>query len=169
MTHLYSCRHDGDQYRITKFDSDLEVVSSYLCTPTECECPAGQRPMCRHREMLPWFVNRPAIGTGEYFDFDRGGWVMVFPDNWRNIARAANIEITELPRMSQQIETTFVYTTNEPPLAITGAEFYAPIGKPDLPEGVTAIGLDDPELVHNAIADAVGEPRLKRQRRFRWR
>jgi hypothetical protein len=30
------------------------------------------------------------------------------------------------------------------------------------PKGVTVIGLDDPVEVHNAIADAVGEPRIER-------
>lgn len=72
---LYNCRHDGDQYRITKFDDSLNVESSYLCTIADCECPAGVRPMCRHREMLPRFISRQAIGTGWMFDYDRGGWV----------------------------------------------------------------------------------------------
>ncbi len=34
---LYSCKHSGDQYRISKFDDDLNVQSSYLCTETECD------------------------------------------------------------------------------------------------------------------------------------
>jgi len=74
MTILYNCRHSGDQYRITKFD-DGEPSSSYLCTETECECPAGVRPMCRHREMLPRFIHRAAVNTGWWYDYDRGGWV----------------------------------------------------------------------------------------------
>jgi hypothetical protein len=32
------------------------------------------------------------------------------------------------------------------------------------PEGVTVLTLDDPEAVHNAIADALGEPRLQPKR-----
>lgn len=28
-----------------------------------------------------------------------------------------------------------------------------------VPEGVTIIGLDDPKLVHDTIADAIGEPK----------
>lgn len=76
MTFLYSCRHDGDQYRITKLTDSLEVESSYLCTFDACECPAGEkRGRCRHMEMLPQFVARGAIGTGWMLDFDRGGWV----------------------------------------------------------------------------------------------
>jgi hypothetical protein len=75
MAILYSCRHDGDQYRITKFDEDFNIESSYLCTIADCECPAGVRPMCRHREMLPKFLSREAVGTGWMYDYDRGGWV----------------------------------------------------------------------------------------------
>jgi hypothetical protein len=75
MAILYSCRHDGDQYRITKFDEDFNIESSYLCTVADCECPAGVRPMCRHREMLPKFLSREAVGTGWMYDYDRGGWV----------------------------------------------------------------------------------------------
>ena len=72
---LYNCRHSGDQYRITKFDSDMNPEGSYLCTLEECECPAGVRPTCRHRQMLPKFIARSHVGDEWFFDFDRGGWV----------------------------------------------------------------------------------------------
>lgn len=82
MTFLYNCRHSGDQYRITKFNEHYEPVegSSYLCTVQECDCPAGQRPMCRHREMLPRFLQREKVNTGWMYDYDRGGWVQAFDD-----------------------------------------------------------------------------------------
>ncbi len=75
MTSLYNCKHAGDQYRITKFDAHMNVEASYLCTEKECECPAGQRKRCRHREMLPRFIQRGTVGTEWCYDFDRGGWV----------------------------------------------------------------------------------------------
>lgn len=75
MTSLYNCKHSGDQYKITKFDQDFNVESSYLCDLNLCECPAGHRPSCRHRQMLPKFIQREAIGTLWFLDFDRGGWV----------------------------------------------------------------------------------------------
>ena|SRR5882762_7120998 len=113
MTILYNCRHSGDQYRITKFDSDMNPVSSYLCSFEECDCPRGPHPTCRHRQMLPMFINRQHIGDEWFLDFDRGGWVQMGPE-WA------------------------------------------------LPEGVTMIVMDSPDRVvdvHNAIADAVGEPK----------
>lgn len=125
MTILYSCKStinadDSLAYRITKFDDDHNVESSYICTATTCECPAGVRPACRHREMLPMFLHRGAVNTGWMYDYDRGGWV----DMGDGLG-----ELTPLP------------------------------------EGVEMIGLDDPVGLHNAIADAVGEPEAKLYRK----
>lgn len=75
MVSLYNCKHSGDQYRITKFTSDFDVEASYLCDLHSCECPAGHRPKCRHRDMLPKFIAREAVGSNWFFDHDRGGWV----------------------------------------------------------------------------------------------
>ena len=134
MTILYNCRHAGDQYRITKFDDYMNVESSYLCTERECECPAGHRPMCRHREMLPKFIGRKTINTDWFLDYGRGGWVQM------------DIDPTIDPLPGPEI----------PPPAI---------------EGVTMLTLDDPREVHNAIAEAVGEPEaiLPAPRRYRRR
>lgn len=129
MTHLYNCRHDGDQYRITKFDADLNVEASYLTTLSHCDCPAGERDTCRHRQMLHRFLARNAIGTDWFFDHDRGGWVQ---------------------------------------MALPGAEpggHREQASVPPLPQGVTMVSLDDPRTLHNAIADAVGEPRIDRRGR----
>ncbi len=76
---LYNCHHSGDQYRITKFDSDMSVVSSYLCSLEECDCPRGSHPTCRHRQMLPKFIAQQHIGDEWFLDFDRGGWVQMGP------------------------------------------------------------------------------------------
>ncbi len=75
MTTLYNCHTDGDQYRITKFDSLGNVESTYLCTVDECECPAGFRPSCRHRHMLPRFIAKEAVNSFWFYDYDRQGWM----------------------------------------------------------------------------------------------
>jgi len=80
MTILYNCRHSGDQYRITKFDSEMNVVSSYLCSLEECDCPRGPHHTCRHRQMLPKFISRQHVGDEWFLDFDRGGWVQMGPE-----------------------------------------------------------------------------------------
>lgn len=135
MPILYNCRHDGDQYRITKFDEDMNPQASYLCTIEECECPAGVRPTCRHRQMLPNFLARGHVGDEWFLDFDRGGWVQMGQE-WSQHESAQ--------------EDTFGYS---PAMTALG-----------IPEGVTMIVLDHPDKVvdvHNAIADAVGEPEAK--------
>lgn len=125
MTFLYSCRHDGDQFRITKFDEHLNVESSYLCTALECECPAGSRSRCRHREMVPLFIHRGTIDSGWFLDYDRGGWV----------------------QMQDDPEPETFETLDDLANAID-----------PLPDGVQMFTLDDPLQIHNAIAEAVGEP-----------
>jgi hypothetical protein len=108
MAILYSCRHDGDQYRITKFDEDFNVESSYLCTVADCECPAGVRPMCRHREMLPKFLSREAVGTGWMYDYDRGGWVdqrwMIEEPTVRELEEQTAIEALPLPPLPESVQ-----------------------------------------------------------------
>lgn len=57
------------RYYITKF-VDGEVESGYECTEYECECPAGSRPSCRHRQMLPEMLARQVVNTHWFWDFD---------------------------------------------------------------------------------------------------
>lgn len=73
-------------YRITKFDDNLVPVSSggqyssYILIPSGddpsiylCGCPAGSRPSCRHRDMLPAFLAHPdRIDSNWFLDFEPG-------------------------------------------------------------------------------------------------
>lgn len=74
---LYNCKHAGDQYRITKFDSDANVEASYLTDGIECDCPAGVRPTCRHRKMLPLFKASKGTNGNMFYDFDAGTWLEI--------------------------------------------------------------------------------------------
>lgn len=66
-TELYNLHADGFQYRITKF-IDGDVIASYLLTESTCECPAGSRDTCRHRQMLPGMLNAGIINTHWFYD-----------------------------------------------------------------------------------------------------
>jgi hypothetical protein len=77
MTTLYSLRTDGDQYRITKF-VDGEPEGSYLTSERECECPAGHRATCRHRQMLPQMLAHGIANTHWFMDWDRSGSIVDF-------------------------------------------------------------------------------------------
>lgn len=71
---LYSLRthidaEGRDSYVITKF-VDGEVESSYNLTRSACSCPAGHRPQCRHRTMLPQMLNEQIVNTHYFWDHD---------------------------------------------------------------------------------------------------
>lgn len=65
---LYNAKTEGHSLRVTKFDSDLNPESSYLTTSELCECPAGVRSTCRHRQMYP--ILRTIADKNEFWDFD---------------------------------------------------------------------------------------------------
>lgn len=71
---LYTAKKANGGYRISKVTDDLEFESSYITTEDSCECPAGHRPSCRHREMLPDFLARGRVGTAWMLDYDNGQW-----------------------------------------------------------------------------------------------
>ena len=70
MPTLYYLRTDGPNYRMTKF-LDGNPAGSYLVTATTCQCPAGTRPTCRHRQMLPRLLALNLLNTPWFWAFDR--------------------------------------------------------------------------------------------------
>lgn len=70
---LYNAKTEGSSLRVTKFDSDLNPESSYLTTRSECSCPAGSRPKCRHREMYMALLEIADSGT--FLDHETGDYV----------------------------------------------------------------------------------------------
>lgn len=76
MTSLYSLRSstDRDAYVITKFDRDYNVESVYAVTLKECDCPRSHKTGCRHRTMLPLFIQTGHIDDGWFLDFDTRQW-----------------------------------------------------------------------------------------------
>ena len=71
---LYNIKSTSSGYRITKFDNDLNPESSYLVSLSECECPQGSRPTCRHRKMLPGFIDKWRVDTNWFYDYERQSW-----------------------------------------------------------------------------------------------
>ena len=84
---LYNMKteNNGD-LRITKFTDDLEPEytngkqSSYITSRDACDCPAGHRPTCRHREMLPAFVSTARVDTAWMYDHDNETWYYYDPN-----------------------------------------------------------------------------------------
>jgi hypothetical protein len=71
---LYNVKRIEEAYEITKFTDDLDVESSYITSRSTCECPAGVRDSCRHRQMLPEFIHNERINTGWFLDWDNKRW-----------------------------------------------------------------------------------------------
>ena len=77
--HLYNMKSTpSGALAITKFDLDLNPESSYEITNTPsgyaCTCPQGHKAKCRHRTMLPYFIERKAIDTDYFLEFDTKIW-----------------------------------------------------------------------------------------------
>lgn len=66
---LYSLRTADSAYAITKF-VDGEPEATYTTSRDACTCPAGARPTCRHRQMLPQMLNAQLANQPYFWDFD---------------------------------------------------------------------------------------------------
>lgn len=78
---LYNCKASGSSYRLTKFTNDLEVEASYLTNGRECDCPAGHRPVCRHRIMLPRFIAKNATAGQWFHNYEHQQWIRAAADD----------------------------------------------------------------------------------------
>jgi hypothetical protein len=107
---LYNLKSADGQWRITKFTNDLEVESSYLTSVTECECPAGTRPSCRHRTMLPRMLNVGAEDSEMFYDFDHDQFLEPLNDS----------EDTQ-PAIVSPLEDSSEHSALSPPVTYEGA------------------------------------------------
>lgn len=104
---LYNMKADGDHWRVTKFSADLEVESSYLVSAEACDCPAGHRHTCRHRQMLPMFEQKGATRGQSFLDFDRKVWLPAICDDEQSpssleptlVARSSDVTASEIENM----------------------------------------------------------------------
>jgi hypothetical protein len=71
---LYNMKENGSGYQITKFDEDLNPEATYSTGDVSCNCKAGGRPTCRHRQMLPLFQVTARVNTGWFYDFEGENW-----------------------------------------------------------------------------------------------
>lgn len=69
---LYNAHGSGHTLQVTKFDDDLNAEASYNVSDSTCDCPAGGRPTCRHRQMLPLLRRR--MNTAWFWNHDYERW-----------------------------------------------------------------------------------------------
>lgn len=154
---LYSLRSADGEFRITKFDHDLNPESSYIVAHDGCECPQwqGRGVMCRHMKMLPLMKDR--LDTPWFYCYDDGKWY----------DPTGQAEEHEISRSIDRVNAMRPYVRHAGDSVVEGPTSDAPTDldllKANPPEGVTIIGLDNPETLHNTIAKAIGEPPIRRR------
>lgn len=149
---LYNCQHSGDQYRVSKF-VDGNVESSYLTDGQECNCPAGVRPTCRHRQMFPELLS--ILNTHWFLEFDSRTIVDLsgVPKNYYDEFAPAPTEQTVEPAPNN-IRVGGPESSHDLAIDLMAKDITP------LPTGVQVFTFGDPATLFNAIADAVGEPRI---------
>lgn len=93
----YTCRPDSasGKHRLTKLDADFNVEASYLTDAFSCDCPAGKRPSCRHRTMLPEFLTRSRDTGTWFYDYDTANWYHNDTDEGDSVV--INLDVAEAP------------------------------------------------------------------------
>jgi hypothetical protein len=75
MPELYNCFTVPGGLRMTKFDEDFNVLSSYIIFDDgTCECPRGSKHTCRHRQMLPLFRKEQNIDKAVFLEWETRLW-----------------------------------------------------------------------------------------------
>ena len=87
---FYRMHTTDDGIRVTKLDADLNPESSYITSLDICECPAGHRDTCRHRQMLPLFISTNRINSKWLYNFKTRKWFLLHETleeqpSWRRV------------------------------------------------------------------------------------
>ena len=84
MNNLYNLKSTPTGFAIAKFNENLEVEAAYTLEPFApgastytCSCPAGPRPSCRHRNMLPRML--PKADTAQFYCYETQLWMTPIP------------------------------------------------------------------------------------------
>lgn len=69
---------------MAKFDGDFNVAAIYHLSTNhrggyDCECPAGGRPSCKHRKMVPIFLAAKAVDTLQFYEYETQMWHQPIP------------------------------------------------------------------------------------------
>lgn len=74
----YNLRRMPDGYRMVKFDFLFNVEAVYYIRFSRgrfyCDCPAYKNVSCKHRDMVPIFLDHKAVDSGKFLCYDTGEW-----------------------------------------------------------------------------------------------
>lgn len=155
---LYNCKNANGGYRITKFNSDYEIETtlgspaSYVVSSEGCDCPQGHKETCRHRKMLPEFLEHNHVDDGWFFIWDTRMWIAPMGEARAAAEEAGAFEISNDEANELQLEA------NEPQLPVP------PIDQPGAPSSASQPAPPASIAPQNAPASAegAGASRLRR-------
>lgn len=79
MTKLYICREIPDEgFVISKIGDYDDEIARYKVSKRECSCPSGNRPTCKHRSMLDFFLHYKHVNDGWLLNWDNRQWTEPF-------------------------------------------------------------------------------------------
>lgn len=111
---LYNIRRGPHGFQLGKFDHDLNLLAVYDTDAKHCTCPAGPRPTCKHRKMLPRMLAR--VDTDEFYCYETQTWsrpLAQMADEY-NGASEQPVEPTT-PAILAQVEAATPQPTPPPP------------------------------------------------------
>jgi hypothetical protein len=141
---LYNLRTINDGFLMAKFDEDFNVEAVYdirLATDIgtgqikySCSCPSAKQP-CKHVKALDIMIDR--ADTGWFLCLEDKSWhEPIDPDYYApQLEKAREAELKSAVKHIKEL--------------------------PPVPKGVQVVSLEDPEKLHNAIAEAIGEALVK--------
>lgn len=157
MTQFYSLRSTParGEYTILKFDQDFNVEAIYALNTQTCTCPAGVRPLCKHRKMLPMFVPTH-VDDGWFLDWDTR--------LWRGPVADAPAQLADPEVLAQQIAPSFATEGSATVLSKRSAESSA-----QSEPAPTQVSPPPPPVVEPAKGSSVAAPQggggpIKRRR-----
>lgn len=76
---IYNVKTIPKGYRIVKYDHLLNIERTYEIHRNargdlKCFCAAGEKPTCRHRDMLFIFLRRDKVNTHWFLNYTTGLW-----------------------------------------------------------------------------------------------
>lgn len=74
----YNVKRMPDGYRMVKFDNLYNVEAVYNIRFSRgrfyCDCPASNNASCKHRDMIPVFIDYKAVDSGKFLCYETGEW-----------------------------------------------------------------------------------------------
>ncbi len=106
-TMLYNCMSIPMGYRIGKFDGDLNLEAAYHVglNGRECDCPAGNKPICKHRKMLPIFKDAEHINDGWFLNWNTRQWAAP-PEELKDLLEQSEISEEVTAQLQQDMAAT---------------------------------------------------------------